>query len=360
MRRLFPKVLCLCLLLAFLGAAAGDKSNYIVAVSRGGVIEFINPKNLETVGRIHFTLSEKSGGLNGVAANPDGSMLYVEGPIRGSDGLQGCCWLYSIDLATLETKKVAGIWGTRRNILVSAGVVYRDLGASANVADLAMKGDQWHFSPDGRWLLGVRRDPGIDVYDLSRKAPVRQLTAAPLGDGWWDMGTWSGDRFYLYATEANGSGKLWTVSPETTELGDAVDVPPLSPNCSGPALTGIVSTGSRLLAYLVFGAKLDPRDKCGDSMPGGAWVVDPATGHLGDQLRPDLHFWTLISSRDGLQLYGLSYGSTLRAPVELVRIDAQNLHTTHERPLENDYWWIVAASLRSAPSGDVWAMLPKQ
>jgi hypothetical protein len=60
-----------------------------------------------------------------------------------------------------------------------------------------------------------------------------------------------------------------------------------------------------------------------------------------------------------LELYGLSYGAAgTLAPVELVRIDAENLKVLQERVLDTDYWWIVTASLYSVPSGNVWAFLP--
>ena len=68
---------------------------------------------------------------------------------------------------------------------------------------------------------------------------------------------------------------------------------------------------------------------------------------------------TAASNREGSELYGLSYGSAgTLAPVELVRIDAQNPSVIRERVLDTDYWWMIAASLRSVPSGDVWAFFP--
>lgn len=341
----------------------GAARDYIVAVRRGGVIEFFDPGNLETVSRIHFNLPEQSVGFNGVFASSDGSMLYLEGPIGNSpEDLRGCCSLYSIDLATLETKAVAWIWGSRsrRAILISDGIAYR---LSSTMADSVHAG-QWHFSPDRHWLFGVRSGPAVDIYEFAAKNLVRQLTAPGLaGDPGqrFQTGAWLGDRFYLYATEANGSGRLWTVSPETTELGDGLDVPALNPDCSGPAPTGITGAGSHLFVYQIFGSKIDPRSQCGDGMAGGAWTLDPATGRLMDQMTSNLHFWSLIPNADSSALYGLSYGTAdTLSPVELVRIDAQNLHVTRERLLDTDYWWIIAAPLRSIPSGDVWATLPTQ
>jgi hypothetical protein len=296
LRRRFQAILSLVASIACSCFAVENTRAYVVAARRGGVIEFLDSTNLETVGRIHFNIPRASGGFDGVYASPDGSNLYFEGPIRNSDGaLEGCCWLYSIDLATLETKVVAGVWGSRsrRGIMISDGVVHR----------------------------------------------VSEDTEHPI--------------------QPSGYGGRWTASAETMQLSDSTGRPSLSPGCSETGLTGRTKTGAHVFAYQIFGSKVDPRTKCGDGMPGGAWTVDAATGRLMDQFVPDLHFWSLMSNGDGSELYGLSYGAVgTLAPVELVRIDATTLQVLRERQLDTDYWWIITAALSSVPSGDVWAFLP--
>ena len=74
-RRFTIAVLLVCATLS-----AQDSRNMILASSRAGAVELIDPSTLETVGRIHFDFGPGSAGLNGVSASADGSMLYVEGP----------------------------------------------------------------------------------------------------------------------------------------------------------------------------------------------------------------------------------------------------------------------------------------
>src|SRR2546423_1009453 len=92
-------------LLASASVQAQESNSYILATRRSGAIEIIDPTSLTTVSRIHFDLPRKSSGLNGVSASADGTMLYVEGPVPNGPRPGGCCVLYSVDLATLETKQ---------------------------------------------------------------------------------------------------------------------------------------------------------------------------------------------------------------------------------------------------------------
>lgn len=102
----------LLLMAAFAAAAVfaeEDSRTLILAASRAGLTDFIDPATLVTIDEIRVVPPD-SVGLNGVAASADGSILYVEGPIPGEP--DGCCVLCSIDLITLETKLAAGIPGS--------------------------------------------------------------------------------------------------------------------------------------------------------------------------------------------------------------------------------------------------------
>src|SRR2546426_2043000 len=136
---------------------AQDSRNMILAASRSGVVELINPSTLETVGRIHFDLGPRSAGLNGVSASADGSVLYVEGPIQTEP--HGCCSLYSIELATLQMKVAASIAGSRsrKSFIVSDGLVYLATALTHNGIASGMSNDRLHLSPDGRWLKDADR-----------------------------------------------------------------------------------------------------------------------------------------------------------------------------------------------------------
>ena len=96
---------------------------YIVSAQRSGEIQFRDPNSLDVLSSIEANLPTNSAGLNGVLASPDGKTLYVEGPMGTKPGsVNGCCWLYAIDLATLKVRVATRIWGSdSRRLFVSAG-----------------------------------------------------------------------------------------------------------------------------------------------------------------------------------------------------------------------------------------------
>jgi hypothetical protein len=337
---------------------AQDSRTMILVASRSGVVELINPSTLETVGRIHVDFGLQSVGLNGVSASADGSLLYVEGPIPNEP--HGCCALYSIELATLQTKVAASIFGSRsRNTFVVAnGLVYVATALAPNGIPRDMSNDRLHRSPGGRWLFGVKsfRGPALDVFDVDRGQVVRQLTPEGLEGDWWPTGTWSGDRFYLYAANGNGSGRLWSVSADTPQLGAGATVAPIGrlAGCSDQSSKAITAAAGNLFIYEEFGFKVDRRNGCAGRVPGGAWVVDPATGELTRQIAPDLHFSALLSDQVGSELYGLSPGGpNWEFPAELVRIDPSDGGILQSRYLDPGFWRIAIAPVRAVPSGDV-------
>jgi hypothetical protein len=352
------RVSAIAALLACSTLLAQDSRNMILAASRSGVVELINPSTLETVGRIHFDLGPRSAGLNGASASADGSVLYVEGPIQTEP--HGCCSLYSIELATLQMKVAASIAGSssRKSFVVSDGLVYLATALTHNGIASDMSNDRLHLSPDGRWLFGVKsfRGPALDVYDVARGQVVRQLTPEGLEGDWWPTGTWSGDRFYLYAANGTGSGRLWTVSPETTQLGAGAAIAPFGrlSGCTDQSSKAIVASAGNLFIYEEFGFKVDRRNECAGRVPGGAWVVDPATGQLTRQIAPNLHFSAVLSDRTGSELYGLSAEDpNWELPAELVRMDTSDGRILQSRHLGPGFWRIAVAPLRIVPSGDV-------
>jgi hypothetical protein len=285
-------------------------------------------------------------------------MLYVEGPIQ--DEPHGCCSLYSIDLATLQIKVAASIPGSRsrRSFVVSDGLVYPATALTHNGIASDTSNDRLHLSPDRRWLFGVRsfRGPALDVYDVERGQVVRHLAPEGLGDDWWPTGTWSGDRFYFYVANSTGSGRLWTVLPETTQLGAGTAIAPFGrlSGCTDQSSKAMVASGGTLFIYEEFGFKLDRRNDCTGRVPGGAWIVDPTTGQLTRQIAPNLHFSAPISDRTGSELYGLSAEDpNWELPAELVRIDIYDGRILQSRYLDPGFWRISIAPLRVVPSGDV-------
>ena len=352
MGRFAQAVLWFAVLFVCVGVEAQASTDFIITVRRTGVIEFLDPATLKTISSITVNIPPSNRtGLNGVFANPDGRTIYVEGPAGA-----GCCWLYSIDLATLQTKKVADIWGTRsRRTFLSIGPsLLQPISAIAAQATEKPEGDHWQSSPDGRWWFSLRSGPALDLYDVARGEIVRSFTTAGLDEPWWSSGAWLGNRFYVYATHGE-SGRLWTLSAESTQLGASVAVPELGsiPGCSDEALTKMAATGDRLLLYEIFGAKIDRRDRC-DDVPGGAWMIEPATGQFTRLVASTLHFWQLFPSRSGSELYGItSEVPNRQAPAHLLRLDAHSGKVLQSRVLESDHWWMAFASLREIPSGPV-------
>ena len=305
---------------------AQDSRTMILAAGRSGVIELIEPSTLETVGRIYTDFALQSVGLNGVSASADGTLLYVEGPIPNEPN--GCCALYSIELATLRMEVAASISGSRsRNaFVISDGLVYLAATLAPNGIPRELRDDRLHLSPGGRWLFGVKsfRGPALDVFDVGRGQVVRRLTPEGLEGDWWPTGTWSGDRFYLYAADSNGSGRLWSVFADTQQLGEGATVPPIGrlPGCTDQSSKAVPAAGGNLFLYEEFGFKVDRRNSCAGRVPGGAWMVDPATGQLIRHIAPDLHFSALLPDQAGSALFGLSPGGTnWESPSQLMRID---------------------------------------
>jgi len=343
------RLLIATILLACSAASAQDTRQYVLAANRAGVVELLDPISLQTLSRIHVDLAPNSVGLNGVSAGADGSMIYVEGPT--SENPNGCCSLYSIDLATLRMNQVAAIAG-------------RDSGIRKDSGIKGMSDDRLHVSPDGQWVFGVRnfRGPALDVYDLVQGTMVRQLTPAGLEDDWFADGAWSGDHFYFYASKHDGSSAhLWIVLPSMTDLGDGVAVDPVAhvPGCPTHsfALEEIATTGNNFFVYEAFGFIGDRRNECPNLIPGGAWLIDSSNGHSLHHVAPDLHFSILIPDREEPVLYGLSNGGpNWEFPVKLVRIDARDGQILQTRTLETDRWNISIAPLRLAPKGDVQAI----
>jgi hypothetical protein len=339
------RLLITAVLLACSPVTAQDTEQFILAARRSGVIELIEPASLNTLGRIHVDFPLGDVVLNEVSASANGSTIYVEGPIAGNSG-GGCCSLYSIDLPTLRIEETASI---------AASPFPRSEQLKI------MRNDRVHRSPDGHWLFGVKSfpSPALDVYDAVQGIFVRQLVPAGLEGDWHPTGTWSGDRFYLYASKGDGSAaRLWIVSPDTTDLGAGVAVEPFvhpsGCNASSFASEQIAASGNALFIYEAFGFILDRRAGCPNLIPGGAWEIDPSNGRLLRQITPELHFSALVSDKVEPVLYGLSNGGQeWKDPVQLVSIDARDGKVLQLRTLDRDFWHISIAALRKAPRGDV-------
>jgi hypothetical protein len=331
-------------LAAFLACSAlfaQDLRTFILAASQSGNVEFIDSATLRTVGRIYFDLGVHSAGLNGVSASADGASLYVEAPLQNE--ANNCCALYSVDLATLQMKQVAWIPGSRSRTEFFG--LPREMG-----------NDRLFVSSDRHWIFGVSFFQGytLDIYDAETKKIIRRLTPQGLTGNWWPAGVWAGDQFYLYAANAEGAALLWTISPETTELGAGLPVASFGQvaGCSD-APKSIVASAGNVFLYEDFGFKVDRRNQCAGPVPGGAWLVDTSTGKLIRQIAPEVHFSELLSNPASSQLYGLSVENAQWASPRLVQIDSSDGTVLKSRALDPGFWRVAIAPLSLTPSGDV-------
>jgi hypothetical protein len=340
-------------------------NTFIIAAGRSGDVEFVDPATLKTVSRIHIDVNPHGVGLNGVFVNENGSTIYVEGP-TSQEG-HACCSLYSIDLATLESRKEAGIWGSssREPIVIADGVVYQAAKLASSGVIKNEIGFGFHLSSNRSSLMGMTSSlgPEIDLYNLNAGATIRKLKQPDLGEGWWASGTWSGDNFYLYANKpSQPDARVWILSSNTTQLGDGIIVDPHGevPGCQHEIFEAVTAAGGNLFLYELFGGKFDRRSGCEQQIPGGAWLLDPTTGRLVKHVAPDLYFSELIPDPTQPILYGLSAdGENYYQSTKLARIDAHDGNVLQVRALDSDLWRIVTAPLQTVPTMDAHIALPQ-
>jgi hypothetical protein len=360
-------VACIRLVIALAACSvllAQDPRQVVVIAGRSPLLEIIDPVTLETLARVHFSFPDGSVGFNGVAISADGSTVYVEGPIPSNT--RGCCVLYALDLATMKATVAASIPGTswRSQFVFSDGVVFPASSLSPSGRITGMRYSLMHVSPDGHWVFGVRnfQGPALEVFDLTRGELVRELMPSQLEDGTFASGGWAGEHFYFIAGSKQNSGKLWMVSPDTTELGPGVPVEDYgeTPDCAEPAFSQLLAAGDKVFLYEPFGFKVDRRVQCHVPVPGGVWMIDPATGRQAGRTAIGLHFSTVVADRTGTFLYGLaSEGLYQNASGQLLRINVQDGSVLKWRSIERGFIRMTVASIRSVPTGDVFAVMER-
>jgi hypothetical protein len=338
---------------------AQEQKTYILAAHRSGAVEIIDPATLRSMGRIRFGTPPNNGILDAAYASTDGSKLYVEGGRRTYSpvtGPGGCCMLWSVNLSTLRVVAVGSTTPHAECLIIANGVVYRSAELFGHGAANGVSGclSFLNLSADHHWLVG----PDLDLHDLAKGTIVPLALPRRLRGDRYTAGTWSGDRFYLYAWKNDGStSRLWTLLPGKWRLGQGVWVEPFgeAAGCSKFRDEGITSAGGKLFLYEKFGFKGDRRAVCSNPrIPGGAWQVDSETGKLLRHVAADLHFSELLSDGVHPMLYGLaSQDAGWSLPASLVRIDATTGRVLQSRVLGPDFWRITLGPLGATPTGDV-------
>ena len=339
-----------------------DSRQVIVIAGRSPLLEIIDPVTLETLARIHFDFPNGSVGFNSAAMSADGSSVYMDGPIPSDT--RGCCVLYSLDLATMKATVVASIFGTRSRdqFVFSDGVVFPSASLSPNGPIKGIHDSMLHFSPDGQWAFGVRgyQGPVLEVFDMTRGKLVRELTPPQSEGEVRASGGWAGEHFYFIAGSKENSGHLWMVSPDTIELGAGVPVDDYgeASSCTHPAFSELLAAGDKVFLYEPFGFKVDRRVRCHIPVPGGVWMIDPATGRQAGRTAIGLHFSTVVADRTGTFLYGLaSEALNQDGPGQLLRIDAKDGHVLKWRSIAPGFFRMTVAPISSVPTGDVFVVM---
>ena len=315
----------------------------LYASRRSGVIEAISLDTLETRSRIRMP-----GRVESVAPDSSGRRLFVALPLIADPN--GCCALYAFDLASGRLKFLAEpalrATSTTGRVLTQRSNAGIEVFDSRNLTQLpALKASglqRMQPSMDGRWLFATASSPqaSLVLFDLVRGVETWRANLA--GNAVME-GAWIGDRFFLFSVDRASNGRLWRVDPDHPELRNsiAVSLPrDVLPGCEA-IVQDIVAAGDRLVAYPVFGHKLDKRSECPQD-PGGFIVIDPETGAASPRRASAAHFRQIVASADGQYLYGLDVGDAGWKQVRILKVDARSGAASQEKSLDDDVWFFAA------------------
>jgi hypothetical protein len=340
----------LLLILPF-GICKANDQTVLLAADRSGRVEVLDPMTLESLGSIKALPQ-----INGVSSDRSG-VLFVRAGLAPE--YVSCCALYAIDLKTHEiTKLIEPTSGIAlspdgQHVLTQRGAVgveafsVSTLQQEPRIPRLVAPGVySLSFSPDGRLLFGVSNFPAssLDIFDFYERNLVQRFTVPR---DLVVLGTWVGDKFYLYGYR-KGTRRLWRVNGDTSALEDPVKInfPDTAAECKMWSQE-VFGSGNQLFLYERFGAKIDRRNGCTKSIPGGLLSIDPQSGAILAHLAPDLHFASLIPSTSGRELYGLDVRDTSWRSVGLVRLNARTGEVLAKRDLSSDVWFINIATIPS-------------
>jgi len=344
------------ILLLVATAAFAENPLVVLAAARAGRIEVIDAATLEPLGTIGVSQL-----LESVTASPDGHRLYVAQENPSAPG--ECCGLFSLDLEThnmclLAAPALFGSPSPDGRVLFTQGDQGVDMFSARTLNRITtMKAPgayNLQSSPDGRWLLGMTNSPkpSLDIFDLRSRALARQLPI-PAGPA---TGAWAGNRYYIFSYGARGTGRLWDVQPEDTELPPAkrIQLPDLYSGCNEPVPLMLAGAPDRLFLAEAFGFKVDRRSACPDTPLGGIYVIQPSTGYVS-HIAESVHVNRMVASQDGHDLYVLqSSGRRSKGGDSLLRIETRN-GTSSQVLLQTGDWNLALAHIPMAlvPRGNV-------
>ncbi len=338
-----------------LATSAGAGDSVLLASRRGGWIEAIDLKTLETVSRIRVPEMSES-----IASDAAGQRLFVAAP--RSPG-KSCCALFAMDPHSMqlsflvEPAQSATVTATRLFTQRGAvGIEVFDLQNLTRLPAVKAPGNyRLRASPDGRLLFGITKwpQPSLDLFDTERGALI---ASQPLSDASSLAGAWLGQQYFLL-TAQSGQANLRPVNIDSGKLGQTVTLSSSGsfPDCQVTPYD-MISSGDRLVIYGQFGLKSD--GAC--AVPGGFVLADPGSGAVTGRFASDLTFRQMVASSDGRYLYGLDVGLPAWRRVRIVKIEAQTGQVVSEKSLDSDVWYLTTGQIPDDIRGhlDLAAILP--
>lgn len=358
MRRCWTTIL---LLLPLVICQAQDRT-VLLATHRTGNLEVLDPDTLLPFGSFKVVPL-----ADGVVGGPEGMIFLREGL---APDFKGCCALYALDLKNrnmtklLDPSSIVVVSPDGNHVITQRGNVgiesfnahtlQREPGVPRSIAP-GVYG--LCFSHDGHLLFGASNfpTPRLDVLDFSGRKLVRRFA---LPEEFTILGACADNAYYLYGHH-KASGQLWRVNGDGSAIGTPVSIkfPDTTPECEIHE-ENIVVAGDLLFLAELFGGKLDRRARCGSVVRGGVLLVDPQTGKVKRHFAPELHFAQLISSADGVELYGLDVRDQTWTSVGLVLLDSATGRILARRELASDVWALSLATISAGfvPQGFVEAI----
>jgi hypothetical protein len=154
----------------------------LAASRRAGYVEFYDPANLQTIGRVRVGAHAGS-----VAASPDGQRIFVSQALPSDHN--GCCALFALDLRTkslcflIEPALASTLSLDGHSLFVNRGAVGIDvINVTTSLRSGKMDGpgnysQRMYPSPDGHWLFAATlwKGPSLDIFDVHNRKLVRRL-----------------------------------------------------------------------------------------------------------------------------------------------------------------------------------------
>ncbi len=326
---------------AYFPAFAATPPTVLLAATRAGRVETIDPSTLATLSRISTPSN-----TNSVAASADGKRLFIAAP--GKSG-GGCCAILALDSASEPMKEIEwpamGVTVAGNRVLAQRGNVGIDVFDSQTLQPLPAIATNSYYelkaSPNGRSAFGITYAPELSLA-LFNLVSGQRVVSHVFAPGSILAGTYVGNDYYLFAVE-EGEARIHHVRSDTGQFEERVVSMPTSlfRECGGVPYDA-APVGDKIAIYGQFGLK--GGQSC--ETPGGYVLADPGARTASQRLVPELHFRQLVGV--GGFLYGLEVGDGSWRQVRLLKLDPASGTTLAERALDPAAWYLTSGSFTPA------------